>query len=382
MLGVSHCAAAAGWHLDVQKSLENDPFGEWHGDGVIAWPTEAREDLSDLIVRSPCPVVVMNLNVPSIHTHRFDFDSHALGRLAAAHFVDRAFTYSAWYSPGASKAEQIRCQSFGDAVIEAGLDFVDLTWILRIGKRKDTWDNRESFLRRELAKLRKPVAVFCRDDSAAVEVIEACREMDLAIPDEVAVLGCGDMPLFRESTTIPLSSIQVDFDRLAREACELLGRLMDGAEIPRETHLLPPGDIVARRSTDTIAAQSTEVAGAIRFMFDHLAEPIGVADISRASGISTTGLYVKFRKEHKQSPAQLLARIRLDKAKEMLRQTRESVSVISERCGFGNPVNLHRRFRLDLKTTPRRYREESRRAKNSSGRAETSDTDKAIKRVV
>ena len=74
------------------------------GDGVIAWPTEAREDLSDLIVRSPCPVVVMNLNVPSIHTHRFDFDSHALGRLAAAHFVDRAFTSSAWYSRSASSS--------------------------------------------------------------------------------------------------------------------------------------------------------------------------------------------------------------------------------------------------------------------------------------
>ena len=57
------------------------------------------------------------------------------------------------------------------------------------GKRRDTWANRQSWLRRQLLRIPRPLAVFTTDDSTAVEVIEACLAAELGIPDAVAILG-------------------------------------------------------------------------------------------------------------------------------------------------------------------------------------------------
>jgi len=277
--------------------------------------------------------------------------------MAAEHFLERNFRSYVYHCHTEHRVDELRCAGFDQAIVAAGHTCTRLSWERDRRRRKNTWLNRQRWSRRKLRGLPKPLAVFSTDDTTAVEVIEAALAESLAIPDGVAILGTGNITVFRESTTVPLSSIVVDFDHLTHEACALLARLMDGGPVPRETMLLPPEGIAVRHSTDTIAAQTPEVAKAIRFMFDHFAEPIAVPDVVRASGMSKTRLYPAFERELGQSPGAVLTRIRIDRAKRMLHETNTKVHVISETCGFGDPVNLYRCFKRHLGVAPKTYRD-------------------------
>jgi LacI family transcriptional regulator len=357
--GVARYAVEAGWHLDMQMSLTGRLPTDWSGDGLIVMPTPKLKGMRSLLRYADCPVVAMNLSDPGLQLHRMAFDSEAIGVMAARHFLERAFKSFAWYSSNWENVEKLRCDSFVDTVAKAGFDCTVLPWPKHRVELEDTWQNRQKWLQRRLSKLPKPLAVFSTDDTVAVEVIEACFGAKLSIPYDVAVLGVGNVEIFRESTSVPLSSITVDFERLTHDACELLAKLMRGRKIPIETRLLPPGEIAVRRSTDTFVSKNEEVGKALRFMFEHFPESIGIPEITRASGTSKSRLYLAFRSELGQPPSHVLNRIRIDKARRMLRETRDNVSEISKACGFGDPVNLYRCFKRAGLKPPQKHRQVS-----------------------
>lgn len=83
-------------------------------------------------------------------------------------------------------------------------------------------------------------------------------------------------------------------------------------------------------------------------------------DAVRISGLSRTGLYNAFEADVGESPAAVLTRIRIDKARRMLGETSEKVHTIAETCGFGDPINLQRHFKQRLGISPAAYRKQNR----------------------
>lgn len=364
--GVARYAAKAGWHLDLQMCLTGQIPRTVASDGLIVLPGTERRDISRLIRHSNCPTVALTLNEPRHKLPRVDVDNLALGKCAAEHFLDRGFTTFAFYSRGWQHVDELRFTGFAQAVSAAGYRATRLLPDVTRNRRQDTWPNRLRWLQRHLPALPKPVAIFSTDDTVAVEVIEACLNAHLAIPGDIAVLGVGDFEVFRESMAVPLSSIIVNYDRITHEACALLDQMMAGRKIREDTILIPPGGIAVRRSSDTIAAQSAETAKAIRFIFEHHAEPIGAHDIIRAAGVSKNRLYAAFQRELSSTPAAVLTRVRIIRAKRMLHETREKIQAVAEACGFGDPVNLYRCFHRHAGKSPRAFRREGGSAGTSS----------------
>ncbi len=74
----------------------------------------------------------------------------------------------------------------------------------------------------------------CNDDLGR-QVTEACKTVDLRVPEEVAVIGVDNDDLVCELSDPPLSSIALNTERGGYEAAELLDRLnsacrFDGSE--------------------------------------------------------------------------------------------------------------------------------------------------------
>lgn len=84
-----------------------------------------------------------------------------------------------------------------------------------------------------------------------------------------------------------------------------------------------------------------------RLTLDHLAE---------RTGLSGRTLARRFTEQLGTSPGQWLLRQRLDAARVLLEQTELSVEAIATRVGLTSAVNLRRRFRAHLGTTPGAYR--------------------------
>jgi len=366
--GTVRHAAAHGWHLDLRTCLGGRLPEAWDGDGVITQFGVDLDHLQRLIADSGCPAVSYNTNHPELDIPRVSMDSAAAGRLAAEHLLERGFRSFAFFSNGMSRATgQARRASFTQTLEQAGHAVTPLLWHEQHDRQakqetdhRDTWAARQAWLRDELARLDKPVAVCCINDEAATEVIEACLAQSIAVPGQVAVLGMLDMALFRHSTGVALSSVVMDFDAITRAGCDLLDRMMRGEPAPDGPTLFAPLGVAARQSTDTYAAHSPAVSRAVAFMLEHFAEPIGTDEITQAAGVSRATLFNAFNADGGQTPGTVLLRIRLEKAKRLLIHTDAKVYDVADQCGFGVPVNLHRAFKQHLGMSPNQYRKANR----------------------
>jgi len=91
-----------------------------------------------------------------------------------------------------------------------------------------------------------PSAIFCANDLMALGCYEALRELDLRIPDEVAVMGYDDREIAQHLHP-PLSTVLLPHYEMAAIAAEWLFDLADGAEMrPRQIKVECP--IVKRGS--------------------------------------------------------------------------------------------------------------------------------------
>ena len=166
------------------------------------------------------------------------------------------------------------------------------------------------------------------------------------------------MPLYRQSSTVPLSSIAMGYADNARLACDLLQRMMDGETVACENILTPPKGVIARDSTYTVACRDPKVRCAIQFISDHYRESISLTDIAAAAGVSKSALYVVFHKDLDRTPMGILTHIRVDKAKQMLSETNHTVDAVAADCGFGLVANLYHHFKQSTGMSPTAYRKQ------------------------
>jgi LacI family transcriptional regulator len=164
-----------------------------------------------------------------------------------------------------------------------------------------------------------------------------------------------------------MSSIDTRLEELGYQAAHQLQRLMNGEIGMDEPPLLvPPGQVVRRRSTEVLAVPHKGVARALQIMRDKFSSPITLEDICEEVGMSKRGMEKAFRTHLRRSPAGELRRIRIDHAKRMLTETDMKIESIARDCGYCNSSNLSLAFRKDSELSPRAYRKKFRAEKANS----------------
>ena len=92
-----------------------------------------------------------------------------------------------------------------------------------------------------------PTAVFAQNDRMAMGVLRAAREMNLKVPNDLAVIGVDDMPLSSYFDP-PLTTMRQDMPRIGQEAT---GILLDIIQKNKQTHcnIKLPAELIVRQST-------------------------------------------------------------------------------------------------------------------------------------
>jgi AraC family transcriptional regulator len=96
---------------------------------------------------------------------------------------------------------------------------------------------------------------------------------------------------------------------------------------------------------------------AVDYMNAHLGEDISLADISTQLCISQYHFARLFKQSMGITPHAYLIQQRVDKARQLLRQTELTVLDIADQCGFANPSHLAKHFQKQTGITPRQFRE-------------------------
>lgn len=102
----------------------------------------------------------------------------------------------------------------------------------------------------------------------------------------------------------------------------------------------------------------------MRWMLDHLAEPLSLTTIAAQATTSPRTLSRQFRVQTGTTPLQWLIRQRLTRAQELLETTTLPVSRIATACGFTSPLHLRQHFTKAFAVTPTTYRRTFRRSED------------------
>ena len=105
---------------------------------------------------------------------------------------------------------------------------------------------------RELLRLTPiPDGVFCYNDSVAAGAIKAVLEAGLNVPNDVAIIGAGNVH-YSDLLRIPLSTVDQSSLAIGERAAELMARCMEAKTPPLPQRILIPPRLVVRESSRRI----------------------------------------------------------------------------------------------------------------------------------
>jgi LacI family transcriptional regulator len=207
-----------------------------------------------------------------------------------------------------------------------------------------------------LQSLPKPAGVFAPAIEYAGMVLSQCRNLDMAVPEEIAVLASVDDPPLCNLFTPPLSCVDLPAERIGYEAAAMLDRSMAGEKPPQQTLWIPATYVVERESTNLVAIADADVAGALRFIREQACQGIGVSEIVDHMGLSRRMLELKFYRYLGRTPKEEILKIKLDRAQLLLNRSELSIETIARKSGFPSFKNFAILFRRKLGVTPRAFR--------------------------
>ena len=223
-----------------------------------------------------------------------------------------------------------------------------------------SWNREKRGLVAGLNRLPRPVGIMACCDIKAQQLLEVCRELDIAVPEEVAVLGVDNDRLLCDLAEPPLSSVICNTHHTGYEAALLLDRTMSGEKIGSKSVLLKPLGIETRQSTDILAIDDPDVAAAVRFIRENATSGINVGDVLREVPLSRRVLENRFRKILGRTPHEEITRLRIDRIKRLLVETDLALSQIAVRTGFQHDEYMTVAFKKAVGMPPRNYRQAER----------------------
>jgi len=328
----------------------------WRGDGIIA--RIENEKTARYILDAGLPTVDLSAfriipSLPYIET-----DDRAIAQLAAEHFLERGFKNFAFYGDSRFPWSKQRGTYFEERL--AANHYSCHTFISKQSSEKVSRVSERNKLIRWLQSLPKPIGIMACYDSRGQQLLEACRFAEIAVPDEIAVIGVDNDELLCELADPPLTSIQSNAVRTGYLAAELLERMMSGADIGGEARLIEPLGIQVRMSTDVLAVEDKLVSEAVRFIREHSHEDIQVKDVLSELSISRRMLDSRFKKALGRTPHEEIIAVKVKAIKKLLVETKLSLASIAEITGFKHTEYMSVVFMRATGIRPGQYREENR----------------------
>lgn len=367
--GISRYAQTCGdWTLLHQEMTMGDQLPDWIGhsgvSGIIA-----RVDTHNLapLQELGLPIVDVlrsrsDLGIPQIET-----DDQRVAKMALDHLIDCGFRRFAFCGYRVAHYSQARLPHFRDYVQEAGGDFD--VYESESNRREPLFDIERAGasdaepIAKWLVQLRKPVGLMACHDVRGQQIINVCRQLGIAVPDDLGVIGVDDDDTICPLSASPLSSVQPDADGVGYLAAETLDAITKqrhevGLRSAKIRHV-PPVRVVQRESTEVFAVEDRELARVCRFIRRNACKGINVTDVVEYSNLSRRQLERRFRNELQCTPREEITRVQIRRIKRLLSETDMPLERIAQLVGYSHTENVSVIFRRETGQTPGAFRRQA-----------------------
>ncbi len=310
---------------------------------LLTWISKSKIPIVNL---HPCPTRLLMSFVSS--------DDVAVGRMAAAHFVNRGYVHFAFFGRQDGEIRDERLAGFRSEVKAFGqsCSFFD-------GKKLHSAFadcKAESLLAEWLRSLPKPVGIFSPSDEDAWIVVDRGKRLGLRVPEDVAVLGADNDAVTCVFGNPALSSVQTAGRKIGYEGSRILEELIDGTSRRRVTLRVPPVRVVTRQSTNSMGTRDELTQRALEYMRAHLSETHGIDELIQHLDCSRRMLERRFEATTLLAPANAWLRFRAEEAVRLLAEDEVPLPLVGEMCGLNTPKIFSKAVRAATGFTPLRFR--------------------------
>jgi LacI family transcriptional regulator len=370
--GASECARDIG---DTEVFL----WGQWHPNGrdVAGLPKWADHHLSSFNIagivttiwgrqmlrrlqRIRIPVLDVGGTWPEGEMPGIHVDNVAVGRIGARHLLDKGLRHFGFWGQTLPLHARQRRDGFVSELKKAGFSCS----VCELEPKAVPWREGSNLaVMQWMTSLPKPAGVMAWFIYRAIAAQYVCRLAKIAIPEEVALIGVEEDRLSQLQCHVPLTSIDVNAKRVGYKAMEMLVRMIRTGRRPARHVLVPPGNVIARQSTDILAIENRELAEAMRFIKNNSDKPISVGDVLKAVPISRRQLEIQCQKFLGRTPRQQIRHEQVERAKVLIEDYDVSLGEIAEMSGFKFQVSFTNIFKSLTGCTPMEFRRRLRQPK-------------------
>ena len=331
-----------------------------HIDGIIGFIGTA--DLGRQIKSLGVPIVDCQGEGNCPDSPCIDTDPGVVAQLAAYFFVQAGFVHFAFggypgifFSDRRSEAFCRILQAQGKSVdVYAPPPKVSANISLQFREMRGL--EYEPALAAWLTKLPKPCAVLACNDIRGQQIINACRDMGIAMPSDISVIGVDNDEILCRLCRPTLTSVAPNGEGIGQLAAEMLTRMLDGEKLEPGLYNHPPLRVVERQSTDITTAHNPTVLAASRIIRDRACRGISVEQVCELANCSRSTLDNLFKKHLGRPVAREMIRVRLHRGMRLLENSNLGLEEIARECGFQSATYFCRFFKREAGTTPALYR--------------------------
>lgn len=344
--------------VDDQAISQQDPAwlleNKW--DGVIVGHTAP--ELLNRCQEEGIPIVDLSDNL-QCHDHipKIRPDNPAIGHKGGEYFAEKGFSNFAFCGFESEVWSNARESGFVESLKLMG--HVCETFNTDYSKIVEPkWNTQEeSRIRDWLKTIPKPVGLLCCNDLRALQVMNACRNLKLEVPEDVSILGINNEIVRCELSYPQLSSIPVNAEYYGYLAAKTITELINGKSPKNMEVLIEPLDVVTRRSSDFLSVEDKHVTAALQLIKSRACKGITVEEVVKQIHVSRSLLERRFRKYLGKSPQAEIRNVQIQKVKQLLVETDYTLAHIAELAGFEHPEYMSVVFKKMHQTTPNQFRQ-------------------------
>jgi DNA-binding LacI/PurR family transcriptional regulator len=215
---------------------------QYHVAGVIIASATISSKMARMLKSEGTPTLVFNRAIYQGSVNSVCCANEPAARLVAQRLLKAGHKRFAMVGGQADTSTHIeRRRAFAETLAHAGIDSFDEDSGL------NSYEGGYAAGLRLLKKKRRPDAIFCVCDIAALGLLEAARhELGLDVPGDVSIVGFDDIP---EASwpSYSLTTVRQPVKKMVAESLSLLLGQIDGKEPARKTVRIP-GELIVRSS--------------------------------------------------------------------------------------------------------------------------------------
>jgi|KBSMisStandDraft_5_1062788.scaffolds.fasta_scaffold241276_1 LacI family transcriptional regulator len=210
------------------------------------------------------PYILLDRHFPGFPSNFVGVDDKAVGVLATSHLLEQGCHRIAHIRGPEVSTAIGRLDGYKEALAAYAL-FPLPGHIVSIGTSGDHRGEKggHEAAQRLLNNKKRPDGIFCFNDPVALGAMRAILDAGLRIPEDVAVIGCGNLS-YSDFLRVPLSSVDQGSSKIGKAAAIMALRLAHSRVASRPRIELIPPRIVARASSLRKAAPAVQKNGSRR----------------------------------------------------------------------------------------------------------------------